>query len=188
MTITAKFTNEDNTVCNIRLEPGDHLASINVQGEATIPAYTIPAHTRPGFTLDGVDYPAKDVPAEHVAEVHIPAGEPAVYSVPCRDDNPIWTAFLARVEAGEAAEPEAWEAPPHGPTIVTKFDFWDRMSEQECEQAEEAIAAQTTKKRRTFETAQTLRSDNELWGLLVQLTEGLFGKDRAAQILAPSVS
>jgi hypothetical protein len=79
--------------------------------------------------------------------------------------------------------------PPPGPPpviVVTKFDFWDRMTEGECTAAEEAIAAQSAKKRRTFETAQTLRSDNELWGLLVQLTEGLFGEDRAAVILAPS--
>lgn len=186
MTITAQYTNADETFCNIRLEPGDHLASINVQAETTIPAYKVPAHTVPAFEIDGVSYPARDVEAEDVPEQHIPGGEPMTYSVPCRDDNPVWQAFLARVEAGEVEKPAAYEPPAPGPVVVNKFDFWDRMTEEECEAVEAVVAQQSVKNRRAFETAQTFRSDSPLWGLLNQLADGLFTPERKAIILAAS--
>lgn len=186
MTITSKYANEDKSTCDIRLEPGDHLASLNVQASATIPAYTIPAHTRPAFTLDGVDYPAKDVPAEDVAEVQIPAGDPMTYSVPTRSDNPVWVEFLRRLDLGEVAEPEEWEAPPPGPIVVSKVDFYRRMTDEEAEAVEDEIARQPVRQRRIFESANTFRSDAPEWGTLEFLAKKLFTPERKAIILAPS--
>lgn len=81
--------------------------------------------------------------------------------------------------------PEQPEPPP--PVIVVaKFDFWDRMTEDEAAAVEQVVAQQSVKQRRIFETANTFRSDYELWGLLNTLADQLFTPERKAAILAPS--
>jgi hypothetical protein len=49
-----------------------------------------------------------------------------------------------------------------------------------------AMAEQPFRVRKIFETANSYRSDHELWPLLVQIATTLFGEERAAEILAPS--
>lgn len=72
-------------------------------------------------------------------------------------------------------------------TIVFSVDLWSRMTDAEADQVGAAMAEQPFRIRKIFETANSYRSDHELWPLLVQIATTLFGDERAAQILAPSV-
>lgn len=81
-------------------------------------------------------------------------------------------------------------SPPAAPdpiTIVNKLDLWSRMTDEEADQVGAAIDTQPIRTRKIFETANSYRSDHELWPLLQQLATSLFGAERAAEILAPSV-
>ena len=82
-------------------------------------------------------------------------------------------------------EPPVTEV-PESVTVVYGVDLWSRMTEDEADQVGGAMAEQSFRVRKIFETANSYRSDHELWPLLVQLATTLFGEERAAQILAPS--
>ncbi len=71
-------------------------------------------------------------------------------------------------------------------TVVHGVDLWSRMTNAEADQVGAAMAEQPFRVRKIFETANSYRSDHELWPLLVQIATTLFGEERAAQILAPS--
>lgn len=75
---------------------------------------------------------------------------------------------------------------PEPVTVVYGVDLWSRMTDAEADQVGAAIAEQPFRVRKIFETANSYRSDHELWPLLVQIATTLFGEERAAQILAPS--
>lgn len=70
--------------------------------------------------------------------------------------------------------------------VLYGVDLWSRMTDTEAEQVGAAMADQPFRVRKIFETANSYRSDHELWPLLVQIATTLFGEERAAQILAPS--
>lgn len=78
-------------------------------------------------------------------------------------------------------------------TVVYSVDFWTRLdggadgNSGEVAQVLAAMEQQPIRTRKIFETANSFRSDHELWPLLRQLATGLFGEERAAQILAPSI-
>ncbi len=90
----------------------------------------------------------------------------------------------------EIAELEADAPPPilspEHITVVYSVDLWSRMTDAEADQVGAAMETQPFRIRRIFESANSYRSDHELWQLLVQIATTLFGEDRAAQILAPS--
>lgn len=75
---------------------------------------------------------------------------------------------------------------PEPVTVVYSVDLWSRMTDDEADQVGAAMDQQPFRVRRIFESANSYRSDHELWQLLVQIATGLFGAERAAQILAPS--
>lgn len=81
---------------------------------------------------------------------------------------------------------------PDPVTVVYAVDFWTRLdggadgNSGEVAQVLAAMEQQPIRTRKIFETANSFRSDHELWPLLRQLATGLFGEERAAQILAPS--
>lgn len=79
--------------------------------------------------------------------------------------------------------------PPKQPVVSILYptDLWRRMTDDEVTAVEAAMEAQTSRIRRIFNAATEYRSDDELWPLLQQIAESLFGKGRASQILAPSV-
>lgn len=86
-----------------------------------------------------------------------------------------------------------WEVSAPGPfpfpepvTVVYSVDLWSRMTDSEADQVATAMGIQPFRIRKIFETANSYRSDHELWPLLVQIATALFGEDRAAEILAPS--
>lgn len=86
---------------------------------------------------------------------------------------------------GKFAPPK--EAPNPDPVIIVNaLDLWSRMQDDEADQVGEAMASQSFRIRQIFQSATTYRSDHELWPLLTSIAEGLFGKNRASEILAPS--
>lgn len=97
----------------------------------------------------------------------------------------------------EIAELEADAPPPilvpEPVTVVYSVDFWTRLdggadgNSGEVAQVLAAMEQQPIRTRKIFETANSYRSDHELWPLLVQIATSLLGAERAAEILAPSV-
>lgn len=81
---------------------------------------------------------------------------------------------------------------PDPVTIVYAVDLWTRLdggedgNSGEVAQVLAAMEQQSIRTRRIFDAANSYRSDHELWPLLQQLATGLFGAERAAEILAPS--
>lgn len=75
--------------------------------------------------------------------------------------------------------------PIESPSIVVipAVTLWERMTDAEAEQVNVAMATQPFRTRQIFLTANTFRSDHELWPLLVQMATELFGEERAAELL-----
>ena len=93
--------------------------------------------------------------------------------------------MLAEWEAaGNAIEPYAPE--PEVPAVISipAVTLWERMTEAEGEQVEAVMQTQPFRIRQIFTTAQTYRSDHELWPLLQQIANELFGAQRADELLA----
>lgn len=80
-------------------------------------------------------------------------------------------------------EPEPID-PPEPVTILPSVTLWERLTELEAEQVNAAMATQPFRTRQIFLTANTFRSDHELWPLLVQMATDLFGEARAGELLA----
>ncbi|WP_247879089.1 hypothetical protein [Brucella sp. 6810] len=83
----------------------------------------------------------------------------------------------------EMNNPENTSPPPI--IEVPSVTLWERLTEAEAEQVNAAMATQPFRTRQIFLTANTFRSDHELWPLLVQMATDLFGEARAAELLAP---
>lgn len=95
-----------------------------------------------------------------------------------------WSDVQAWKNAGnEWPEPEP---PPPVITVVYPVDLWSRMSDTEADSVEAAIVGQSTRLQNIFRTASSYRSDHELWPLLQQIATGLFGAQRASEILKGS--
>lgn len=77
---------------------------------------------------------------------------------------------------------EAVESPSI--VVIPSVNLWERLTEAEAEQVNAVMATQPFRTRQIFLTANTFRSDHELWPLLVQMATELFGEDRAAELLA----
>ncbi|ANG97754.1 hypothetical protein A8A54_15450 [Brucella pseudogrignonensis] len=74
---------------------------------------------------------------------------------------------------------------PEPVVILPAVTLWERTSKTEAAAIEAAMETQDPRSRNIFRTAQTFRSDHELWPLLEQLAMQLFGEQRAAELLAP---
>ena len=86
--------------------------------------------------------------------------------------------------AGNVIEPYVPE--PEAPAVISipAVTLWERMTEAEGEQVEAVMQAQPFRIRQIFTTAQTYRSDHDLWLLLQQVATELFGAQRAGELLA----
>ncbi|WPM83143.1 hypothetical protein R5W60_21520 (plasmid) [Brucella pseudintermedia] len=71
--------------------------------------------------------------------------------------------------------------------IVPAVTLWERLSQTEADQVGAAMETQPFRTRQIFLTANTFRSDHELWPLLVSMATELFGEQRASEILAPAL-
>lgn len=113
-----------------------------------------------------------------------------------RDENGVVNGVYSNFQQGIAEEEADSEAPeivaflnpppPLAVTIVYSVDLWSRMTNTEADQVGAAMDQQPFRVRRIFESANSYRSDHELWPLLEQIATTLFGAERAAEILAPS--
>ncbi|WP_157951542.1 hypothetical protein [Agrobacterium pusense] len=102
-----------------------------------------------------------------------------------------WLEFINNSGRRKWVDGEVVEyTPPPSPepiTVVNKLDLWSRMTDEEADQVGAAMDTQPFRVRKIFESANTYRADHELWPLLQQIANSLFGEERAAEILAPSV-
>ena len=69
-------------------------------------------------------------------------------------------------------------------TVLPAVKLWERLTEDEADQVNEAMATQPVRTQRIFTTANTFRSDHELWPLLEKMATELFGEERATSLLA----
>jgi len=69
-------------------------------------------------------------------------------------------------------------------TVLPAVTLWERLTEDEADQVNEVMATQSVRTQRIFTTANTFRSDHELWPLLEQMATDLFGEERATSLLA----
>ncbi|MCV9908324.1 hypothetical protein OIV19_11945 [Brucella sp. HL-2] len=92
-----------------------------------------------------------------------------------------------KANAGEYGPIAPYVAPEPQPviTILPAVWLWQRMTNEEAAQVEIAMSAQPFRTRQILLTANTFRSDHELWPLLEQVATGLFGAERAAELLTP---
>lgn len=79
-----------------------------------------------------------------------------------------------------------WLPGPAPVAILYPVDLWSRMTDDEADQVETAMASQPVRVQNIFKYASSYRSDHELWPLLVTIATTLFPAERAAEILAPS--
>ncbi|MBM7328693.1 hypothetical protein JS562_37375 [Agrobacterium sp. S2] len=75
---------------------------------------------------------------------------------------------------------------PDPVTVIPAVTLWERMTDAEAEQVNAAMATQPFRTRQIFLTANTFRSDHELWPLLMQMANDLFGEERATELLSPA--
>ena len=93
--------------------------------------------------------------------------------------------MIAEWEAvGNLIEPYVPEPEPESVVIIPAVTLWERMTDAEAIQVNDAMATQPIRTRQIFLTANTFRSDHELWPLLKQVAASLFGVERAAELLA----
>ncbi|MBS0257267.1 MAG: hypothetical protein JSR13_06070 [Proteobacteria bacterium] len=78
-------------------------------------------------------------------------------------------------------------SPPENVAVLYPTDLWRRMTDAEVSAVEAVMVTQSSRIQRIFNAATEYRSDDELWPLLMQIAQGLFGEARAAEILAPSI-
>ncbi|CUX41790.1 hypothetical protein AGR7C_Lc100170 [Agrobacterium deltaense Zutra 3/1] len=103
-----------------------------------------------------------------------------------------WSVVMDWVTAGNVIEPYV-ENTPEPATVVYAVDLWTRLdgggdgNSGEVAQVIAEIEQQPIRIRKIFDSATSYRSDHELWPLLQQIATTLFGAERAAEILAPSV-
>ncbi|MBX8799225.1 hypothetical protein HBA92_00480 [Ochrobactrum sp. MR28] len=76
------------------------------------------------------------------------------------------------------------EPEPEAVITIPAVTFWERTTEAEGTAIETMLNQQPFRVRQIFMTAQSYRSDHELWPLLQSAAIGLFGETRAAELLA----
>jgi|GEM_PF-1555622 len=81
-------------------------------------------------------------------------------------------------------EPAPEPIPGSNVNILPSVTLWERMTNDEAEQVRAAMETQPFRVRQIFLTANTFRSDHELWPLLQSMAAQLFGDVRAAELLA----
>ncbi len=77
---------------------------------------------------------------------------------------------------------------PPQPILTYKLDFYRRMTDDEADAVEMALASAKVRDRRMFEEAQVLNHADEDFARLHQTVVGMFGQPRADELLAPSAT
>ena len=108
-------------------------------------------------------------------------------AVPVTDEQ--W-ADAQRIALWQSPDGTLTAPPPPEPVesssvvIIPSVSLWERLTEAEAEQVNAVMATQPFRTRQIFLTANTFRSDHELWALLQHMAIDLFGEVRAAELLA----
>ena len=105
-------------------------------------------------------------------------GEFADYLTGLFESGDLIPASLSDMPVEQEPEPE----PPV--TVIPAVTLWERMTDEEAEQVESVMLTQPFRIRQIFTTAQTFRSDHELWSLLVNISTTLFGEERTKELLS----
>lgn len=137
------------------------------------------------LTVNGTDFDLSGVTDPHLIDSDFIAGP--VF----RQDGDIHVQLVIPYGLGEEAcehedMPSDDSQTVEPVSVVFAVDLWSRMTNAEADLVGAAMADQPFRVRKIFETANSYRSDHELWPLLAQIAATLFGQERAAQILAPS--
>lgn len=133
----------------------------------------------PLFYYDELTYPPTE---DGIRNLDIPLD-----AVPVTDEQ--WT-DAQRIALWQSPDGTLTTPPPPEPVespsvvVIPSVSLWERLTEAEAEQVNTIMATQPFRTRQIFLTANTFRSDHELWPLLVQMATELFGEDRAAELLA----
>ena len=105
-------------------------------------------------------------------------------TIPDIEENRHRAIIAQWVAAGNEIEPYVPEPSPEPLIVIPAVTLWERMTDDEAIQVNDVMAAQPIRTRQIFLTANTFRSDHELWPLLQQVATTLFGVERAAELLA----
>lgn len=96
--------------------------------------------------------------------------------------------MLYQMINGERVQMDESEIPSFGPlppvTVLPAVTLWERLTNAEADQVNTTMATQPFRTRQIFMTANTFRSDHELWPLLESMATDLFGEERAVQLLS----
>lgn len=82
------------------------------------------------------------------------------------------------------AAPPGPEAPPPAPTLLPASVFFDRLTEEEAEQLDEAMMAKPVKFKRAWQAATEFSETADLWPVMREEMVGLFGEERTAELLS----
>jgi hypothetical protein len=97
--------------------------------------------------------------------------------------NPMFRQWLVDHQGEYVIVP--YIAPPPAPYNLQIATLWDRLSEDEAEMFDTAVAtASPLKMRKQFLLATSMMSDSELFAWVKSLLVGLFGEARATELLA----
>lgn len=133
----------------------------------------------PLFYYDELTYPPTE---DGIRNLDIPLD-----AVPVTDEQ--W-ADAQRIALWQSPDGTLTTPPPPEPVespsvvVIPSVGLWERLTEAEAEQVNAVMATQPFRTRQIFLTANTFRSDHELWPLLQQMAIDLFGEVRAAELLA----
>ena len=111
-------------------------------------------------------------------------GENEIVCTPEQYAEPRGWALVGGTLQAVPIAPEPTPAPQ--PVITFKADIWRRCTDEEAAQIDEALKAAPIRQRRLFEDAQYLDHADEAFAFAHQALVGLFGEDRAGELLAAS--
>lgn len=86
-------------------------------------------------------------------------------------------------DEGNVILPYSQELDQDNVISLPSVTLWERMTETEADQVKAAMATKSFRTQQIFQTANSFRSDHELWPLLVEMATSLFGSQRASELL-----
>ena len=103
-------------------------------------------------------------------------------------DEPLWSLAVAKAaEMGRKLklEPQPEPEPEREKFILSKLTLWRRLTDEEADTLEAALAAAPTRDRRMFEAAQYLDTRDEDYPTLRAGVVAALGEERADEVLQP---
>lgn len=97
--------------------------------------------------------------------------------------NGLFQQWLAENAGGYTVEP--YVQPEPEPYKIEKMDLWLRLTPAEAEQVDAAMGSQPAQLRGVWNTAQTVMSNSEFFGVLSSFLTAVIGAARSAEVLSP---